>query len=102
METEQHRADMDENLMQYQDNIYGLAKHQIASRLAASSMHRLPLTERIKHPDEEREQQKALIRKQQKQLERQRLLEKELEEEPGFLAAKLGGVLNMNLVEQEA
>ena len=102
METEQQRVDGDQNLMLCQDNVYGLAKHQVASRLAAGSMHRLPLTERIRHPDEEREKQKALIRKQQKQLERQRLLEKELEEEPGFLAAKLGGVLNKSLVEQEA
>ena len=65
-------------------------------------MHRLPLSERLRHPEEEREELKALARKKLKQEARQRLLEQELEAEPGFLAAKLGGVLNKNLVEQEA
>ena len=54
----------------FQNNTYGLTKQQIASKMAATAMHRLPLSERLKHPEEEREKIKAEYRRRKREEER--------------------------------
>ena len=58
-ETTPKNADLNEDPNFFQNNVYGLAKHQVASQMAASAMLRLPLSERLRHPEEEREKIKA-------------------------------------------